>query len=554
MPYLVRLAPGRAHQRRTNSITLSYMHPLRDIGCHPLRPIRLFLLVLAFATNTALADSHLLWFFGDRPNPQALEAIEILQAAASEGLNPQDYDAVVLSSAVLLAQQTATATPLARQQLDAAITKAMQRYLSDLQIGRIEPRQIHADFTPVQRDTSDIPHQLRLAVDGKRLSDAVQQIASQLPMARPLREALASYRALETDTAWQTPLPLPDKGKLEPGQQYPALAELVRRLQVMGDLDSALPAARLYEGPLVDALERFQQRHGLDRDGVLGRLTLAQLNVTPGQRAHQIALTLERLRWTPYQQAPRMVVVNLPEFMLRAYEVDQGRVQIRLAMKISVGKALDTRTPLFDEDMRYIEFSPYWNVPRSIASRELVPRLRSDPAHFADQGFEFVTRQGLVVDTLSTTQLDAVMAGQSRIRQRPGPKNALGDIKFVLPNNGNIYLHHTPAVGQFSRTRRDLSHGCIRVEEPVALARFVLRDESEWTEDRIREAMQSGTSRTIRLKQPLAVLIAYSTVVFKQGMVHFFADLYGHDALLDQTLRARSATLAKARLQAAAIP
>jgi murein L,D-transpeptidase YcbB/YkuD len=224
--------------------------------------------------------------------------------------------------------------------------------------------------------------------------------------------------------------------------------------------------------------------------------------------------------------------------------VEDGRVHVRLTMKVIVGKALNTRTPLFDEAMRFIEFSPYWNVPPSIARQEVVPRLRRDPAYFRQQGFEFVTASGRVATTLSPENLDAVAHGDWRIRQRPGPQNALGDIKFVFPNNDNIYLHHTPAPQLFERDRRDFSHGCIRVEEPVALALFVLRDEPEWTEERIRQAMDSGTSSTLKLKQPLPVLIAYSTVIAKGGRVFFYPDLYGQDRLLDQALRQRSDALA----------
>jgi murein L,D-transpeptidase YcbB/YkuD len=204
-----------------------------------------------------------------------------------------------------------------------------------------------------------------------------------------------------------------------------------------------------------------------------------------------------------------------------------------------------------DEDMRFIEFSPYWNVPPSIARKELVPHLRRDAAYFEREGFEFVTGSGQVVNTLAPEHMDAVFRGDWRIRQRPGPKNALGDIKFVFPNNDNIYLHHTPAPKLFERNRRDFSHGCIRVEAPVALAQFVLHDEPAWTEERIRQAMEKGESHTLRLAQPLPVLIAYSTVIVKKGRIFFYPDLYGHDRLLDQALRQHSAALSRSRVPGA---
>ena len=284
-------------------------------------------------------------------------------------------------------------------------------------------------------------------------------------------------------------------------------------------------------------MKAFQLRHALAVDGVLGKATLGQLAVTPAERVRQIGLAMERLRWTPLQQAPRMIVVNVPEFVLRAYEWQDDKVSVQLSMNVIVGRALNTRTPLFNENMRFIEFSPYWNVPPSIAKGETVPRLRRDPAYFQRQGFEFVGGNGQAITALSSENLDAVLRGQMRIRQRPGPLNALGDIKFVLPNANNIYLHHTPSPQLFQRERRDFSHGCVRVEEPVALAQFVLQDDPAWTPERIREAMGRGKSSTIRLATPLPVVIAYSTTIVKHGKVHFFADLYGHDRLLEQALR-----------------
>jgi len=235
------------------------------------------------------------------------------------------------------------------------------------------------------------------------------------------------------------------------------------------------------------------------------------------------------------------VVVNVPEFVLRAYEVVDGAIRLRLQMKVVVGKALDTRTPLFDEDMRFIEFSPYWNVPPSIARGELLPRLRREPAYWDREGFEFVDGAGGVHPALDAAGLDAVRAGHWRIRQRPGPANALGDIKFVFPNREAIYLHHTPATALFDRPRRDFSHGCIRVEQPVALARFVLQgqpDGQAWTEARIREAMAQGRSSTLRLAAPLPVLITYGTSLVQGGRILFLDDVYGQDRLLAAALRA----------------
>jgi murein L,D-transpeptidase YcbB/YkuD len=495
-------------------------------------------LLVTLACARALAFESPPWFSADSPSPEASRAVSVLESAADQGLDPRDYEAAALRQA--LARQPLPADQQAR--LEAALTAALHRYLADLREGRIDPQSLGVRFEVPRRPPLDAQALLREALAAQTLAEALAAAEPQVPMYAALRQALARYRALAGDPAWSRALELRGR-KLEPGQPHADLSLLAQRLQALGDLREGSAVSGRYEGELVAALRAFQERHGLAADGVLGPATLKELDVDPGQRAQQIALAMERLRWTPLLQGPRMIVVNVPEFVLRAYEVEGTQVRVRLAMKVIVGKALDTRTPLFDESMRFVEFSPYWNVPPSIARKELVPRLRRDPAYFHQQGFEFVTGAGQVVTTLSAASLDAVLRGAWRIRQRPGPQNALGDIKFVFPNNQNIYLHHTPAPRLFARERRDFSHGCIRVEQPVALAGFVLQDSPEWTESRIREAMGTGESHTVPLKKPIPVLIAYSTVVVKGGRIFFYPDLYGQDRLLDQALRARSATL-----------
>jgi murein L,D-transpeptidase YcbB/YkuD len=304
----------------------------------------------------------------------------------------------------------------------------------------------------------------------------------------------------------------------------------------LGDV-SSIELVETYEQRLVQGIESFQTRHGLLVDGVLGPETLVALNVTPADRVKQIALSMERLRWTPLQQGDRLIVVNIPGFRLYAYEVDaEAQLNIKVEMRVVIGRSLNHRTPIFDEDMQFIEFSPYWNIPISIARSETIPAIERDPAYMAKQGMEFVDREGNVLQGATPERLQAVRQGALRIRQRPGPSNALGDIKFIFPNNQNIYMHHTPATQLFSRTRRDFSHGCIRLEDPVALAKFVLESDPKWTEAGIREAMSAGRSRTIKLSTPLPVLIGYSTVLVRDGVVSFYPDVYGHDQLLAQAL------------------
>jgi murein L,D-transpeptidase YcbB/YkuD len=502
------------------------------------------LLFLAWALGLHLACSAapdtLLWFDHGRPTSQAIQAAGFLAAANLEGLTPADYNAQPLRKALDQAAHGPTQPAPVITRLDAALTAAMQRYLLELHQGRLDPRVIHQYFkVPPPTTYFDAAAYLSNAVASNQLAEAMRLAAPRIPLYARLRQALADYRQLLGHPAWKIDLAAIPGKKLEPGQAYEGMAVLTQRLVALGDLRANTPIPARYEGALVEGVRAFQQRHGLLADGILGNATFKQLQVTPARRVRQIELTLERLRWTPLLQAPRMIVVNIPEFVLRAYDVKDGKAAVRVKMKIIVGSALDKHTPVFDEDMRFIEFSPYWNVPLSIARAEIIPRLRRDPGYFQQQGFEFVTKGGQPVSMLSDANLLAVQQGQLRIRQKPGPHNALGDIKFVFPNDQNIYLHHTPVPQLFDRNRRDFSHGCIRVEDPVSLAKFVLQDDPEWTEKRIRDAMSSGTSKTIRLKQPLRVLITYSTVIVSNDKVYFFPDLYAQDDLLENALEHR---------------
>lgn len=488
----------------------------------------------------ARAASVVTWIADGQPTAQALQALELLLGANDHGLDPADYQAAQIAQAL----GRAARHPLAADQaarVDALLSAAVQRFLSDVHEGRLAGQSLPPGYAVPRQPAFDAAAAVAQAWTRGRVAQAADDLAPRIPLYAELRAALTSYRALVGHAGWRTPLPpLPRSGggaKVEPGDTYAGLDSVRERLIALGDLPGSVAPSQRYDEPLVAGVKAFQERHGLTVDGTIGRATLAQLEVKPAQRLRQIELALERLRWTPLAHTPRMIVINIPEFVLRAYEVGPERLMVRESMKIIVGKAMDTRTPLFVEAMRFVEFSPYWNVPPSIARAELLPRLRRDPAYWQAQGFEFVTAGGAVVQALSPELLEASLNGGARIRQRPGPLNALGDIKFVFPNSQNIYLHHTPATKLFDRERRDFSHGCIRVERPVALAMFVLRGQPEWTEERVRQAMAAGRSSTVRIAEDIAVLIAYSTSIVKGGRIYFFDDIYGHDRVLDSALR-----------------
>ncbi len=522
--------------------------PAGSFGRCLLRAICLTSALAIVGAKPAAAANNLLWFSEGRPTPVARKATDLLAGAAEDGLNAHDYGADLLRNAIDNAASGPAPASDTVIQLERALTAATRRYLADLRSGRIDPQQLDENYNGASGPGIDPDALLVSAVADDRLPEAARSAQPPLAQYVELREALARYRLLAGNPAWLKPLPLPADGKLQPGQTYAGIPVLNQRLKALGDLPAnGAPPAR-YEGRLVDAVKSFQERHGLTPDGVVGKGTLEQLNVPPEFRVRQIELALERLRWTPLLPASRAIVVNIPEFRVRAYEVRDGKVEMKVAMNIIVGNAAKTRTPIFDAEMRFVEFSPYWNVPPSIARGETLPRLRREPGYFDQQGFEFVGRDGRVVSGFSESSLDAVQRGEMRIRQRPGARNALGDIKFIFPNPDNIYLHHTPTPQLFKRDRRDFSHGCIRVEEPVALAKFVLADEPDWTEERIVQAMTKGRSATLRLREPFPVVIAYTTAVVRDGRIRFFPDIYGHDRILDEALRQRSQSLSASRV------
>ena len=289
-------------------------------------------------------------------------------------------------------------------------------------------------------------------------------------------------------------------------------------------------------------MRRFQGRHGLDADGALGKATLAALAVPVAQRTTQLELALERLRWLPHLDEHGFLAVNIPMFHLWGWGARPVRGTPDFEMDVIVGRALDTETPVFVEELRYLIFRPYWNVPPSILRNEILPAIARDRSYLDRQNMEIVAGAGDDASALEATDenLARLRTGGLRVRQRPGPKNSLGLVKFVFPNDDNIYMHGTPAPQLFGRARRDFSHGCVRVADPVKLAEWLLRDRPEWTRERVLAAMQGPASERVTLTRPVQVILFYLTAVVmpEDGSVRFADDIYGHDGRLTTGARA----------------
>lgn len=477
------------------------------------------------------------WVRGMEPSSQAKILIARFQSADAKGLNPEDYDASRWSARIA---RLAPANPNPNEtdtiRFDVAVTINLMRYISDLHIGRVNPQ--HLDFNlDVNQKKLNLREFLETdVVNSKDLESVLFHVEPPFPGYWRTLRALQAYREL----AAKQPPALPSvKAAVKPGGTYADAAGLASFLQLVGDLPSnaKIPTdSDHYEGVLVDGVKHFQLRHGLAPDGVLGAKTIEEMDVPFSSRVTQIQLTLERWRWLPLSFGGAPIVVNIPEFRLRAYD---DNLKLAFTMNVVVGKAYSHLTPVFTGRMEYVIIRPYWNVPYSIVKAEILPALARNPGYLEKENFEIVDARQNPVGAGGVTPeiLQQLRSGRLMIRQRPGSKNSLGLIKFMFPNEFDVYMHDTPAMSLFSRSRRDFSHGCIRVERPVDLAVWVLRNNPGWDDSKIQAAMNGSQTVRVDLAKSVPVIIIYGTVfVADDGTVHFFDDIYGHDAALEQAL------------------
>ena len=484
------------------------------------------------------SGDSLWWVKGMEPTTQARQVIAVMLQAEQKGLSADDYDGPRWNDRLArLKPGTRQPTEADAVKFDLALTVCAMRYISDLHIGKVNPKHFAFALDDESRKYDLAEFLKDHVVDTPDVAGVLAQVEPPYPGYRRTIQALHTYIELaKIDDGEQLPAV---KKTIEPGDAYPGVRRLTRLLRLVGDLpaDANVPADQsIYEGALVEAVKNFQRRLGRDPNGRIDTQTLADLNVPLSRRVRQMQLTLERWRWLPssYQKAP--IVANIPEFRLRAYHKD---FKIGVMMNVVVGKAYGHDTPVFSETMKYVVFRPYWEVPYSITRAEMIPHILKDPDYLAKKGFEVVDSKQNVVSagTVTPEILSQLRAGKLSLRQKPGPKNALGLVKFLFPNPYNVYMHDTPSTEFFAKSRRDFSHGCIRLEKPADLAAWVLRDNPGWTPERIRAAMNGTTTQQVNLAHPIPVLIVYATViVLEDGVVHFYDDIYGHDASLEEVL------------------
>lgn len=478
----------------------------------------------ALATFYGRRDYQPAWIYGSGLTDDGNLVVDSLVTSRLHGLEPEDYDLAAIRELV------GSREPERLAVLDALMTGAFLRYCYDLRSGRADPRDADPEWF-VEADGIDHLTALEESIADGNLAEVLGGLMPPDPSYALLREALEDYRRIGAGGGWPR---LPESPALKVNARDPAVIVLRKRLWTSGDLESPRQDD-LFDEDLEAAVVRFQDRHGLDADGVVGRRTRTALDVPVEERVRQIVLNLERWRWMPRQADSRYILVNMAGFEMRVIE---DEVPI-LRMRVVIGRPY-RRTPAFSEAMTYVVVNPYWHVPPSLAVRDLLPKIREDSGYLERQGIRVFSDWTENARELDGQAMDwSNVSGRHfpyKLRQDPGPHNALGRIKFMLPNRFNIYLHDTPHREHFDLSVRAFSSGCIRLEDPLALADYLLGD-AGWSPERVRETVASSKRRVVTLSRPIPVYLVYRTAwVERDGAVRFRDDVYGRDKLLATAL------------------
>lgn len=446
----------------------------------------------------------------------------VLAGADAHGLLPADYHLSAIDA--LCADRTAAG----RVGCELLLSDGLLLLGSHLRSGKVESGGLRPR-RQLRLADADLPARLAAA---QGPADFVAGLTSSLAGYERLRQALGHYRSLAAAGGWAH---LPDGPTLRVGDWSAAVPPLRRRLLREGVEPVADAGSEQFDADVEDAVRRFQARHGLQVDGAVGPRTRAALNVSAAQRVDQLIANLERRRWLGDAPGRRQVRVNAAAFTLDAIEGDA----VALHMRVVVGRPYRP-TPEFSDRIRYLVLNPYWEVPTRLAVQDKLPEIKRDPGYLASEHLRVLSGWGPDARELDPAQIDwQRLRGHVpyRLRQDPGPWNALGRIKFMFPNAYDVYLHDTPSRGLFAHAERSFSSGCIRVEQALALADWLLQDDPQWTPAALREAIDSGRMRTVNLRTPVPVYLLYWTAwVGSDGRVQFRRDLYERDAALAAAL------------------
>ncbi|MCU0635070.1 MAG: L,D-transpeptidase family protein [Gemmatimonadaceae bacterium] len=463
------------------------------------------------------------WLVSGRPTSNALAVVRALQTIETRGLSPTDFDAAWLAAQADRLTRPGADDEEQRAQFDVGLSLAALRASWALHRGSVRVRDVHPTFR-LLRPAFDVGAFVRQLARITAIDSALTSLEPDYLHYALTKAALARYRR-RADTAATMVLPPPPGSRrtVTVGMSWAGASTLRRMLIESGDLaaDSVAPSVTQYVPALVRAVQRFQRRHGLDADGDLGPETRAALARPLADRIRALELSLERWRWLPrlaeQRSAAPLVFVNIPAFRLYAFTGPTDDETNLLTMDVVVGKAVDNETPVFSDTLSSIVFAPYWDVPASIATKEIWPKAKADPSYLARNHYEVV---------------------RGRIRQKPGPWNSLGKVKFLFPNDYAVYMHDTPSQRAFRRSRRDESHGCVRLADPKGFARWLLPDTTMYSAKWLDEAFRRDTSLVVPVPSPRPVVLMYATAMTRQsGETEFYPDIYDYDAKLWARMR-----------------
>lgn len=488
------------------------------------------------------------WLFDEAPGTLYYGVIDVLKNSSAYGLSPVDYDVAGIESALHTLYKNKSVSLAGIVNLDIHITEMYFLFTTHLTEGKV--RNVGSTRYVWKRAVRGFSQADVDMLAEVKTPDQLLQVVNKLQPGNEeytkLQKALEYYRLLDQSAPQSFPV-IVISGKLKPGDRNQFIP-LVRKKLSYTDLkpcpiayDSAkdLVDSLLYDVNLVSAVKFFQLRHGLEPDGIIGDKTVKFLNQSFGEKANIIALNMERMRWNMQGYGENYILVNIPEYKLRVYENQKEGLE----MNVIVG-ASNKATPIFSDALEHVVFSPTWTVPVSIIREEIIPNLRSNPEYYSKKNYTFYKNDVEIDPTLEDWSSGTINPYQLRVVQGPGKDNALGLVKFVMPNTMSVYLHDTPNHRLFSKDYRALSHGCVRLDEPAKFAEYLLRDQKGWTAERISKAMNDSVPSTVHLRKPLPVHIEYRTAwIDENGLVNFREDIYGHDKLqLSQLMPAETSS------------
>jgi L,D-transpeptidase YcbB len=463
---------------------------------------------------------------------QADQLISAAEGAYRDGLMPSYYHLPRIKSLVDQTGKYRAADPELLADLDVLLTDSFLTLGCHLSGGCVDPVTVKAEWY-AKRGRVDVSAVLEAAIKKKQVEEGLNRMRPEDVAYQRLRQGLASYRELLKRGEWP---PVSGVTPLKPDSRSVRVLELRKRLVASGDLKEEVSGGDFFDTNLKDAVKFFQRRHGIKDDGVVGPSTLQALNVPLKQRIRQMELNMERLRWILGKGEERAIEVNIANFELAV--IENGKTV--LTMKVVVGKPY-WNTPVFTAKMTHIVINPSWNVPDSIAKEEIIANIKNDPDYLKKQNMKVLAGWDSNAEEIDPGTVDwSGIESENlkyRFRQEPGPLNALGKIKFLLPNKFDVYLHDTPSKGLFSEEVRTFSHGCTRVEKPVELAEYLLQEDPAWSRGKIIALMEEGSEKTVRIPQPVNVHFLYLTAwVDEDDILQFRNDIYGRDKLLHEAL------------------